>query len=243
MGFGLPSSADEIIFNDPYEITLILQENINKGEFIEILDFPFPESLVDEDGYYYGEVKITLVAQPVLSENQGAEYCQSNLKLQFGTYEDIKERDTSKSNILNPIGPDDPKNVILDSNYGSSHKKDVSSEYARERMLLNYGKKYQPVKKYSVNLDEMTPARRRDNLEGSRKWYVKIKGEYRNFIETRASADGEILNQDFTLVVTIRDTKGQHQIYNEVSRLLANRNFIHSNIKLREEVRIDVDNK
>jgi hypothetical protein len=65
MGFGIASSADEIIYNDPHEITLILQENINKGEFIEILDFPFPESLIDDDGYFYGEVKITLVAQPV----------------------------------------------------------------------------------------------------------------------------------------------------------------------------------
>jgi len=242
MGFGVANSADEIVYNDPHEITLILQENINKGEFIEILDFPFPESLIDEEGYFYGEVKITLVAQPVLREKQGAEYCQSNLKLQFGTYEDIKNRDITKSNILNPIGPDDPKNVILDSNYASAHKKDTSSDYARERMLLNYGKKYQPVKKYSVNLDEMTPARQRTSLGRGRKWFAKIKGEYRNFAETRALQDGEILNQDFTLIVTIRDTKGVQPVYNEVSRLLASRNFLHSNIKLREEIRIDIDN-
>src|SRR5690606_9315482 len=43
MGFGVPDSADNIIYNDPHEITLILQENIVKGEFIEILEFPFPE--------------------------------------------------------------------------------------------------------------------------------------------------------------------------------------------------------
>tara|TARA_R110001583_G_scaffold20543_1_gene78995 strand:- start:2592 stop:5279 length:2688 start_codon:yes stop_codon:yes gene_type:complete len=241
MGFGVASSADDIIYNDPHEITLILQENINKGEFIEILDFPFPESLIDENGFFYGEVKITLVAQPVLREKQGAEYCQSNLKLQFGTYDDIKNRDTTKSNILNPIGPEDPKNVILDSNYGSYYKKDTTSDYARERMLLNYGKKYQPVKKYSINLDEMTDARQRDSLANGRKWYVKIKGEYREFAETRSKEDGEVLNQDFTLIVTIRDTKGQQQVYNEVSRLLADRNFLHSNIKIREEVRIEVD--
>ena len=243
MGFGVATSADEIVYNDPHEITLILQENINRGEFIEILDFPFPESLIDENGFFYGEIKVTLVAQPVLREKQGAEYCQSNIKLQFGTYEDIKSRDTTKSNILNPIGPEDPKNVMLDSNYATTHKRDTSTDYARERMLLNYGKKYQPVKKYSVNLDEMTAARQRDALASNRKWFAKIKGEYRDFAETMALKDGEVLNQDFTLIVTIRDTKSQHQVYNEVSRLLADRNFLHSNIKLREEIRIDIDNK
>jgi hypothetical protein len=243
MGFGIASSADEIIYNDPHEITLILQENINKGEFIEILDFPFPESLIDDDGYFYGEVKITLVAQPVLREKQGAEYCQSNLDLMFGTYENIKDRDTTKSNILNPFGPDDTQNILLDSNYKSAYIKDTESDYARERVLLNYGKKYQPVKKYSVNLSEMKDARQRDSLASNRKWYAKIKGTYRDFAETRSKEDGEVLNQDFTLVVTIRDTKGQHQVYNEVSRLLADRNFLHSNIKLREEIRIDVKGK
>lgn len=243
MGFGVASSADEIIFNDPHEITLILQENINKGEFIEILDFPFPESLIDEDGFFYGEVKITLVGQPVLREKQGAEYCQSNLEIMFGTYDNIKDRDTTKTNILNPFGPDDTQNVLLDSNYKSAYIKDTESDYARERVLLNYGKKYQPVKKYSVNLNEMKAARQRDSLASNRKWYAKIKGTYRDFAETRAVEDGEVLNQDFTMIVTIRDTKSQHQVYNEVSRLLADRNFLHSNIKLREEIRIDVDGK
>ncbi|NRD20062.1 S8 family peptidase [Winogradskyella eckloniae] len=243
MGFGIASSADEIIYNDPHEITLILQENINKGEFIEILDFPFPESLIDDEGHFYGEVKVTLVAQPVLREKQGAEYCQSNLDLMFGTYENIKDRDTTKSNILNPFGPDDTQNVLLDSNYKSAYIKDTESDYARERVLLNYGKKYQPVKKYSVNLSEMKDARQRDSLASNRKWYAKIKGTYRDFAETRSKEDGEVLNQDFTLIVTIRDTKEQHQVYNEVSRLLADRNFLHSNIKLREEIRIDVQGK
>ena len=89
----------------------------------------------------------------------------------------------------------------------------------------------------------MKDARQRDSLASNRKWYAKIKGTYRDFAETRSKEDGEVLNQDFTLVVTIRDTKGQHQVYNEVSRLLADRNFLHSNIKLREEIRIDVKGK
>ena len=197
--------------------------------------------MIDDDGFFYVEIKITLVGQPALREKQGAEYCQSNLEVMFGTYENIKNRDTSKANILNEIGPDDTQNVLLDSNYKSAHIKDTESEYARERVLLNYGKKYQPIKKYSVNLCEMKDARQRDSLSRNRKWYAKIKGTYRDFAETLAIQDGEELNQDFTLIVTIRDTKAQNQVYNEVSRLLADRNFLHSNIKLREEVSIRIE--
>lgn len=243
MGFGLPDSAENIIYNDPHEITLILQENIVKGEFIEILEFPFPESLVDEEGYFYGEIKVTLVAQPVLREKQGAEYCQSNLEVKLGTYQNIKNRNIEKTNILNEFGPEDAQNVLRDSNYSSSFKKDDKSDYARERVLLNYGNKYQPVKKYSVNLEEMTPSNKVYNLESNRKWYVKITGVYRDFAETLALQDGEILNQDFTLIITIRDNKRKYPVYNEVSQLLESRNFLHSNIKIREEVRIETNNQ
>ncbi|MCY4161793.1 MAG: S8 family peptidase [Flavobacteriaceae bacterium] len=243
MGFGVASSADEIIYNSPHEITLILQENINKGEYIEILDFPFPEKMVDEDDYFYGDIKVTLVGQPILIEKQGSEYCQSNLEIKFGTYEKIKDRDVTKSNVLNPIGRENPQNVLLTSNFRNKYVKGNESEYARERVLLHYGNKYQPIKKYSINLSEMKDARQKDCLEHKRKWYLEIKGTYRHFAETMAIDDGELLNQDFTMIMTIRDPQGHRQIYNEGSRLLTDRNFKYSNIKLREEVKIDVNNK
>ena len=88
----------------------------------------------------------------------------------------------------------------------------------------------------------MTPSNKVYNLESNRKWYVKITGAYRDFAETLALQDGEILNQDFTLIITIRDNKRKIPVYNEVSQLLENRNFLHSNIKIREEVRIDTNN-
>ena len=249
MGFGIPTAADEIIFNDSHEIifndsheiTLILQENLEKGEFIEILEFPFPESLVDDNDLFYGEIEITLISQPILIKKQGAEYCQSNLDVKFGTYEKTKTRDTNKPNISNEYGPDGTHNVLLDSNYESIYKKDSESEYAGERVLINYGKKYQPIKKYSVNLNEMNDSNRKHFLKSNRKWYVKIIGTYRDFAETLALENKETLNQDFTLVVTIRDNKQNHNIYNEVTQLLENRNFLHSNIKIRDDVRIRFD--
>lgn len=47
MGFGIPSSIDEIIYNSSNEITLILQDTIERGKFLDIMDFPYPD-LVDE---------------------------------------------------------------------------------------------------------------------------------------------------------------------------------------------------
>jgi len=46
----------------------------------------FPDALVDNNGKYYGEIIATLVTQPMFAENQGGEYCQSNIEFRFGTH-------------------------------------------------------------------------------------------------------------------------------------------------------------
>ena len=237
VGFGIPSPVEEIIYNDEHEITLILQDTLIKGEFIEILEFPFPESLVDSEGYYEGRIYLTLVTSPVL-RNQGGEYCQSNIDVIFGTYYEIKERDTSKRTVLNEYGPEGAVNILRDANYGAKYKKDTVSEYATERVLINYGKKYNPIKKYSVNLEEMTGGNKNKALKAPKKWFLRLKGLYRDFAEEMAQIDGEELSQDFALILTIRDNSETKQVYNEVTQLLNNRNFNHSDINLRQEVRV-----
>lgn len=238
MGFGLPEPAQNILHNNEHEITLILQDNLIKGEYIEILEFPYPESLIDEEGFFTGQINLTLVSSPVL-KNQGSEYCQSNLEVKFGTYDDIKERDTTKSTIINEIGPDGAKNVLREAYYSAKFKKETVSDYANERLLINYGKKYNPIKKYSVNLSEMTNSNKQSALESPKKWFLRVEGLYRNFAEEIAQQDGEELNQDFALIITIKDGKQEQQVYNEVSQMLDNRNFNHSNINLRAEVRVN----
>tara|TARA_R110000796_G_scaffold252627_1_gene389011 strand:- start:94939 stop:97296 length:2358 start_codon:yes stop_codon:yes gene_type:complete len=238
VGFGLPSPVQDIIYNDEYEATLILQDTLVKGEFMEILDFPFPESLIDENGYYMGQVNLTIVSSPVL-RNQGNEYCQSNIDVLFGTYDDIKQRDTNVSTILNEVGPDKSANILRDAHYNARFKKDTVSEYARERVLLNYGRKYHPIKRYTVNLAEMTNANKEDILKAPKRWILKTRGLYRDFTEEMAQQDGEELSQDYTLIITIKDPSRTKPIYNEVTQLLNNRNFNHNDINLRSEVRVN----
>lgn len=240
-GFGMPSNINDILFNQPNEITLILQDNIEKGSFIDILDFPFPQSMIDDDGYFYGELTVTLVTSPILEVSQGAEYCQSNIDVYLGSYDEKIEKDITQPRVKNPIGADGRQNVLATSVYSKKAMKDFETSFASERMLLSYGDKFQPVKKWSVNFDDFTPTNKDKFLKAPKNWYLKLEGLFRHFTESKCEIQKTVPSQEFCLVVTIKDTKKRGNIYNEVTQLLNNFSFVHSNVKIREEVRISLN--
>ncbi|GAB3227065.1 S8 family peptidase [Spirosoma arcticum] len=238
MGYGIPGKIDDILFNDQYEITIIMRDNLEKGNFIEITDFPFPQSLI-ENGHYYGEIIATLVTNPLLDSNQGAEYCQSDLEVMLGTYDSLKKRFKQNGRPRpNPLGLDGNINVLYDQLYPSRYRVKNVGEFARERMLLKYGDKYQPVKKYAVKLEEMTPGSKDKALLAPKKWYLKIQGLYRDAVTTQAEANNYSLGQEFCLAITIRDPNRKHKVYDHVTQMLDSYNFIHSNINLRNRLRV-----
>lgn len=239
-GFGLPSSCNKILFNDKYETTLILQDTLEKGRFIEILDFPYPQSMI-EDGYFYGNIQVTLVSKPMLSTSQGAEYCQSNLKVMLGTYDNKTQRDTSKRNIKNPIGAEGRKNLLGSSLYGARAQRDVESSYASERMLVDYGDKFQPTKKWNIDLSELKQSPKDEFLKAPKSWYLKIEGLYRQFIEDLNEANDVAISQYFCLIITIRDPKRQHEIYDEVTQQLDNYGFVYESVKVDQQVSVSAD--
>lgn len=240
MGFGIPVSAQDILYNSPDEITLILRDTLEKKSFIEMFDFPYPTSLIDENGYCTGQIILTLVSKTIVDDKQAGEYCQSNMDVYFGTYETEVDRDTTRPTIRNPKGLGDNRNLLSDGLY-SSRVKGVHplTGFERECTLVKYGKKFHPVKKYAVDLAEMTPANKEKYLQAGRKWYLKLEGLYRDFLEKDAERRGTRLSQEFCMVLTIRDPKHQAPVYNEVVQQLTNRNFIHHNVKVRNEVRVD----
>ncbi len=237
-GFGLPSNIKDILFNEPNEITLILQDTLEKGHYIDILDFPYPQSMIDDEGYFYGEMTVTLVASPILEVSQGAEYCQSNIDVMIGSYDEKVARDMSKPSVKNPIKADGRQNILAMTNYSAKAKNDTDMAFATERMLVTYGDKFQPVKKWSVNFDEFTEGNKAKFLKAPKNWYLKVEGLYRHFIEEKCELEDRTPTQDFCLIITIKDTKKKGNIYNEVTQLLDSFNFIHSNVKIKEEVRI-----
>jgi hypothetical protein len=243
MGFGLPSSVADIIYNTPYESTLILQDNILRGGYIEMLDFPFPDLLVNEAGQYYGEITLTLVVDPRLESSQGAEYCQSDIAVSFGTYEQVKRRDTTKRTIFNPIGRLNPNNVLLPNIYAARFQRYIDHPFTAERQLRDDLGKFHPVKKYAVNLQEMTEANLVRSLTAPKKWYLELKGLFSQAAESAAAQTGEVLSQDFCLIITIRDPLKRHDVYSAVTRNLTINNFQHTNIQLRNEVNINVGNR
>lgn len=237
MGYGIPAPLKDILFNSDHEITMIQSDRLVKGKYMEILEFPYPECLINNDGYYYGDVTITLVTQPILNASQGAEYCQSDIDVKFGTFDEIENKVTN-ARQKNEYGPNGFANLLLPDkfcNYASTNK-DVENPFMRERTLLNYGRKYQPIKKWHINLNEITPANKEKILKAPKKWCLRLTGLFRDFSNTRAALTNRILYQDFALIISIKDPNKEKYVYNEVTKLLENRNFIHNDIKLRETV-------
>ena len=236
MGFGVPQNVTEILYNAPYEATLILRDTLAKGEKIDIMDFPMPKSLI-KNGYYTGQIIATLVYDPILDPSQGVEYCQSNIDIKFGSYDLKEERDMSKSYILNPVGRRGAQNVFRESLYSKRLMKDSKGDFAlRERLLIQYGDKYYPVKKYAVDLSELSESNKQHYATPDKQWYLFLQGLYRDHIEQRANLERFVPQQEFCLIITIRDPEKQAHVYDEVTQGLDAYNFWHSNIKISSEV-------
>ena len=239
MGFGIPVGANEILYNSPDEITLILRDTLEKGSFIEMFDFPYPTSLIDENGNFTGQIILTVVNKALVDDKQSGEYCQSDINVLFGTYASEKERDTSKPMIKNPKGIDEAKNILLDSLYSAAARGiHPITGFERECTLVKYGKKYHPVKKYAVDLADMTPSNKDKYLTSERKWYLKIEGLYRDFIERDSVKKDYRLSQEYCMILTIRDPKHTAPVYDEVTQQLTERNFIHYDVRVRNNVQV-----
>lgn len=86
-GFGLPHRIYDVLYGSEHEITLLFEGKLNYNQnknWIEITDFPFPESL-EENGKIRGEIYATVVYEPHLNPQRGSEYCRSNLDLRLRT--------------------------------------------------------------------------------------------------------------------------------------------------------------
>lgn len=142
-------------------------------------------------------------------------------------------------NVCFAIGVDDNQNLLFDSLYSASAKGiHPISGFERECTLVKYGKKFHPVKKYAIDLADMTPSNRDKWLPSTRKWYLKIEGLYRDFIEKEAVKKDFQLSQEYCMILTIRDPEYTAPVYDEVTQQLTNRNFIHHDVRVRNVVHV-----
>ena len=85
-GFGMPSdNIQDVLRCSEDEVTLVFRQKILQGTHLEMLDFPFPNSLI-KNGKYYGEIGMTLVYDAMLDEKFGQEYCRVNIDASFGVF-------------------------------------------------------------------------------------------------------------------------------------------------------------
>lgn len=125
-GFGKPSiDIHNILQCSQNEVTLIFKQEIEKGRHLEMVDFPYPPSLI-RNNKYFGEITMTLVYEPLLDEKFGREYCRVNVDASFGTY-----------NSPNPVNGYESKVPLVS-------KWDDKTESA----LVEYCFKWSPVKSY-----------------------------------------------------------------------------------------------
>lgn len=240
LGFGVPKSIRDIIYNAPHEATLILRDSLTKGEFIDIMDFPMPSCLIQNE-FFTGQVIATLVYDPILDPTQGIEYCQSNVDVKFGSYDAKLPRDVSKRNILNPVGRQGAQNLFRGNLYSKQRMKEKADDFAlKERLLIQYGDKYYPVKKYAVDLAELTEANKIHFLSSDKKWYLYVRGLFRDHLERKAALESIELSQEVCLILTIRDPSGKENVYDEVTQKLDEYNFWHSNIKIANDINLTI---
>jgi hypothetical protein len=236
VGFGLPSNIDDILNDDFDEATIIIQDTMEKGSFINIMDFPIPESMIDENGYYYGQVSLTLVTAPILDEGQGLQYCQSQIDVFFGSYDEKVNRDLTKKTVRNPIGTQGQKNLLHPDCYSKAVLKSANNSFRSHRLIKNFHGKFQPIKKWVINLEELKPSFKKKHLKAPKKWYLKMKAGYRPNIEDK----GGDLSIPFVLIATIKDPKKKKKVYHGVTQFLAANNFIHESLKVQNTTTVKV---
>lgn len=163
----------------------------------------------------------------------------ANIKDAIQLYHAKVERDTTKRHILNPVGRQGAQNLFLGNLFSKTKMKNKTGDFAlRERLQIQYNDKYYPVKKYAIDLSELTDKKRLDYLTADKKWFLFLQGVYRSHIEKLAQLKSFQLSQEFCLVLTIRDPLQKEKVYDGVSKKLDEYNFWHSNIKVSTDVTI-----
>lgn len=246
-GFGIPSHIDHMLYNNEDEFTMVWQPEISptNGVDYQIVGFPYPSSLVDDDGNFYGIVTVTIVSDPILRGSEGNEYCQNDIEVSLEPIDSI-EYVTVGAPGVSPVYRNETRahstqNILTPSAYSKKNH----SIFLKERNLIISKNKYQPVKKYQVDLSTLKPAVKA-KMKGKTEWVLRIKGFTRDAAKdeliTHLNETGEVISVPVTIIVSIQDTLGKKVAYDEGIRLLDQNNFSHANILIRSDIDVNAEN-
>ena len=209
-GFGLPAPAPYCLECSPHTSTLVFDDVLRPGYFLEWDDFPYPPSL-KRAGKYFGEVWMTVAFAPARGERWGTEYCETHIDAHFGVYRQERSRKTRLvKRKLKFVGlvPPEHKNVG-----------ELYESYQVEKL-----RKWAPVRTYYGSMGS--------GARGER-WRMMLRLLTRHGIE-----DEEAFKpQPFSLILTISDPEKKARVYDEMARIVRNR-FQSKNLTVRTAARV-----
>ena len=209
-GFGLPTPPPYCLECTPHTSTLVFDDVLRRGYFLEWNDFPYPPSL-KRDGKYFGEIWMTVAFAPARGARWGTEYCETHIDAHFGVYRKERER---KTGLVKPklkfVGLVPPEHKNTGKLYES---------YQVEKL-----RKWAPVRTYYGNLG--------DGERGER-WRMMLRLLTRHGIEDEEA----FTPQPFSLIVTISDPEKKAPVYDEMAQIVRNR-FQSQNLTVRAAARV-----
>jgi len=207
-GFGLPQPPPYCLECSQNSVTLIFEDALRPGYYLEWLDFPYPPSL-KRNGKYYGQVAMTIAFAPSRGDKWGSEYCETHIEANFGVHKEVKKRDSGLVEMkFKGLVPPEHKN-----------KGQLYEDYQVQNL-----RKWSPVRTYFADLAK--------GEKGSN-WRLKLQLLNRH----EDPEPEERRSQPFAMIITISDPDGKAPVYDEVSRMLRNRYEV-SNLIVRSATRI-----
>jgi serine protease AprX len=216
-GFGRPVPPPYCLACEPHQSTLIFDDALRPGFFLEWNHFPFPPSLM-RGGKFFGEVFMTIAFAPARGARWGTEYCETHIDAHFGVYRTVTSR------------PDENgKQKVSEKFIGLVPPEHANAEQLYEEIQIRELRKWAPVRTYHGDLS---------NGERGNHWRLTVKLLTRhgvNDLETHQS-------QPFALIVTIADPEKKAPVYDEMARLIRTQ-YQAQNLTLRASARIRTNNK
>ncbi len=210
MGFGLPSAMPYNLECTPHTATLIFEDTLRPGYFLEWDDFPYPPSL-KRDGRYFGEVWMTLAFAPSRGARWGTEYCETHIDAHLGIYRERVVRDTGEIKVeFKGLVPPEHRNPGL-----------LYEAYQVEKL-----RKWAPVRTYYGDMGQ--------NGERGLRWRLKLQLLTRHGVELDQTT---FKPQHFSLIITVADPTRTAPVYDEMAQIVRNR-FQAQNLAVRTRARV-----
>ncbi|MBI4369152.1 MAG: S8 family peptidase [Elusimicrobia bacterium] len=209
VGFGLPGPVASSLECAPWSSTLVFEDTLRPGYFLEWDNFPYPDSL-RRNGRYFGEIWMTAAFAPIRGNRWGTEYCETHIEASCGVFYKKKLRKTGLEKMeFKGLVPPEHKNP------GALY----------EMYQVQKLRKWAPVRTYFGSLG---PAGQRGE-----RWRLKVRLLHRHGIQDRLVSNP----QRFALILTIADPKRTAPVYDEMAIKVRGR-FQFQNLSLRSTVRV-----